>query len=1118
MLFVTVLNVISLAIDHYGIDSTWEYVLDMISLVCTGLFCVELLLKVFAYGFLRTFSDKFNIFDLLLIIASIVEFALLSSTKLSALRAIRILRLLRAFKVLRVTRRLSGLRILIAALEPSFVPALFVLSLLTIVIFVFSVLGMQFFGTQSFVPYRYRYDTIWDAALANFVVVTGDNWANIMVIAMETNSAIAVLFFLSLFFIGNYIIVNLFGAVIVDHLERAARGEWDDANFEQSLSIFADAKEIFPPRLFMPDVRDPDIPDAPLSEETAPLSPKELPVLSTSRNRAYVLPDKTGEEVLYFAFYQDRVLQRFVPVLQGYACGVFGPRNCLRRVAAALVLSVGWTVFSTTVTLFNLVVIAGYSPVNESAFEPYDRPLNWFFIGFYAFEMLLQALARGAIFPWTDIPRFDDGAPVGGMSERGDVITSSFLSQPGSFINIAIVVLGIGSMFYTPLRAVDSIRALRVPLAIPRLRMLLTALIETLPNIVQAVLLAVVFWTIFAIFGVQLFKGTFYSCSDSSVRYEWQCVGWSNETVLGETPAPFLNATVAFESVGAATTVVPSVVAPPYIREWTRDHINFDDYVEAMFSLFVVAIGEQWTTVMYRGIDATSPGEGPEADHQPYASLYFIAFVFVGRFLTLNILIGVLITFFLHGKRKNDGSMLLSSEEREFLLTKRILDQTLFDHDPIPPKNCVRLAIFSALTATVGSLSDFCGHAKHSAGGKKKVKHRGFGTHVVVLALPIYEMVTSVLVAGYTFILLAKGSGFVNEDTENWVFVAMISLIVFDMVMKIVAFSFIDYVMLPDGRRDLIIALVVGASLAIPSLEIYGRIVILLRTTRLVSLLMVSEHAQKLFALMIHSLPTLGTVLALLAIMVYVFAGVGVRLFGNAPLVEPLDDLTNFQTLWYAAFTLYQVLTTEGWLDIANAVSNSSQQCEHCNRITAYPFFVFFVATAFIVFLQLCAVVVVEYFEELDDCADRNIVASFADVKTQWQNIARSTSRGLTCEKLLRLLKCIPRRLTGLEVGAGGRELFRLMRVLQIPLTSDLKVQYRPFVHALAMHAFRISPSNIRNYATRMHEEMYDPRCYTAAHMLAARMIALKWREYKSTRHRKLSRSISIVPVKLQEL
>jgi hypothetical protein len=1126
MLVVTLVNVVVLAMDHYGIDHETATILDLISLICTILFAVELLIKVIAYGPVRTFRDGFNVFDLFLVLASVVEYVMLSTTTLSALRAIRILRLLRAFKVLRVTRRAAGLRILIAALQPSVVPALFVLALLLIVVFAYSVLGMQFFGYTDFTPFRVKYDTIWEAALSNFIIITGDNWSDVMVLAMRTNVAIAVLFFLSLFFFGNYIVVNLFGAVIVDHLERAAQAEWDDATFQQSMAVFNEQTPLQPPRLFLPDIHDlePELKNdsQPMAASTSLKldSPK-----SNSTQRAKLYTKSRQELDGHLLFYQDHNPAAVRAVLLGHSFFIFSPSNCVRRGAAALVFSMPWRCLSVLVTVANLAVIALYSPLSSSSVDDYDFELNVAFLSFFGFEIFLEMFARGVFSPILNIPRFEDGGHVGGLSERGDAMAESWIAQPGSLLNVVIVGLGIGSFFFQPLRAFDSLRALKISVAVPPLRMLLLSLVQTLPNIAQAAILSFIFWTIFAIFGVQLFMGTYYDCTDPRIHYEVQCVGLSNETLLlpdDGGPAAILSAE-ELEAITVHNTNASLIFSPDeawlsdrynttlrvlfptsehnghVMRKWSRFNTNFDDFIEAMFSLFVVAIGEQWTDVMYAGIDSTDVGEGPIEDYRQYVSLYFVAFIFIGRFLTLNIMIGVLITFFLYGKRRNDGTTLLTPDERAYILTKRVLDSTMFDHDPAPPKNCIRLALFRFLTTTIAQVAESC--QPKDASGRRKIKHRGFGTHVVVHETPIFEIFASLLVLAYTVVLMLHGLELGVEDYTDYFFTGIVCFIAADMLAKCVAFSVVDYVMLVDGRRDLVILLVVGAATAFPQYQVYGRLIILLRTTRLLSYIMVSDNAQKLFALIIHSLPTLATVIATLAIMFFVFAGVGVRLFAEAPIVEPFDGLTNFQTMSHAAVTLYQVLTTEGWLGIANACSKANPECSTCQRYYAYPFFVFFVAAAFIVFLQLCAVVVVEYFEELDDCADRRVVACFGDVKTQWQNVGRSTSRGLTVEKLLKLLKCTPRRLTGLPVGAGPRELFQLVCELQIPLSSDLKIHYKPFIHALVLHAFKIKLATVRNYATKMHSEVFDPRCFSAGHLLAARIIAVKWQEYIARRH-----------------
>lgn len=82
---------------------------------------------------------------------SVIELAFLSggSKAISAFRAIRIFR---TFRVLRVTRLLRGLAFMgkiIAVLSMSFVKCVWVAVLLFLFIFIYSLLGMQIYGSQD---------------------------------------------------------------------------------------------------------------------------------------------------------------------------------------------------------------------------------------------------------------------------------------------------------------------------------------------------------------------------------------------------------------------------------------------------------------------------------------------------------------------------------------------------------------------------------------------------------------------------------------------------------------------------------------------------------------------------------------------------------------------------------------------------------------------------------------------------------------------------------------------------------------------------------------------------------------------------------------------------------
>ena len=73
------------------------------------MFTLEILLKMFAYGFQRYFLSKFNRFDFAVVLWSIVESALMKTNLMPplGLSVFRCARLLRVFKVTRCVLPLS---------------------------------------------------------------------------------------------------------------------------------------------------------------------------------------------------------------------------------------------------------------------------------------------------------------------------------------------------------------------------------------------------------------------------------------------------------------------------------------------------------------------------------------------------------------------------------------------------------------------------------------------------------------------------------------------------------------------------------------------------------------------------------------------------------------------------------------------------------------------------------------------------------------------------------------------------------------------------------------------------------------------------------------------------
>jgi voltage-gated sodium channel len=105
---------------------------------------------------------------------------------------------------------------------------------------------------------------------------------------------------------------------------------------------------------------------------------------------------------------------------------------------------------------------------------------------------------------------------------------------------------------------------------------------------------------------------------------------------------------------------------------------------------------------------------------------------------------------------------------------------------------------------------------------------------------------------------------------------------------------------------------VVAASLLpqVGAFAMVARLARLLRVTRMVSAF---PELRLIVGTMIRSIPSMGHVIVLLSLLLYVYAVLGFHFFREA-------DPARWGSLGAALLTLFQILTLEGWVEIQNAV------------------------------------------------------------------------------------------------------------------------------------------------------------------------------------------------------
>lgn len=176
--------------------------------------------------------------------------------------------------------------------------------------------------------------------------------------------------------------------------------------------------------------------------------------------------------------------------------------------------------------------------------------------------------------------------------------------------------------FVKILRLLRVLRPLRMISRNPDLKLMVSALMESIGHILNVLVVIGIIYMIFAILGVNLFMGSFFYCSVDPLKLstEIECL-----TAGGE---------------------------------WmSRDH-NFDDVGSGFNTLMVVASLEGWPDIMYYAADSVDINKGPSINYNlPLASGFFLVYIMIGSFFLLNLFIGVLFVKFNQAKSENEKGL-----------------------------------------------------------------------------------------------------------------------------------------------------------------------------------------------------------------------------------------------------------------------------------------------------------------------------------------------------------------------------------------------------------------------------------------------------------------------------
>jgi voltage-gated sodium channel len=221
-----------------------------------------------------------------------------------------------------------------------------------------------------------------------------------------------------------------------------------------------------------------------------------------------------------------------------------------------------------------------------------------------------------------------------------------------------------------------------------------------------------------------------------------------------------------------------------------------------------------------------------------------------------------------------------------------------------------------------------------------------------------HAVVTTLILANAVLVGLETDAG-VMARYGSWVWAAdrvLVGAFVVEIALRIVAHAPRPLRFFADGWNTFD-AVVVAASL-LPSVGTFATVARLARVLRVSRLVSSTPELRLLVDTMLRTMRSMGNVVLLLGILMYVYAVLGVQLFRAA-------DPEHWGTLGRAVATLFQILTLEGWVEI----QAKSQEAVPL----AWLFYGSFIVVAVFVMINLFIAVVINNLEAAKRAHDEEV-------------------------------------------------------------------------------------------------------------------------------------------------
>uniref|UniRef100_A0A671PUV6 Voltage-dependent calcium channel type A subunit alpha-1 n=1 Tax=Sinocyclocheilus anshuiensis TaxID=1608454 RepID=A0A671PUV6_9TELE len=1076
VLSLVALNTFCVAIVHHKQPQWLSSLLYFAEFLFLGLFLTEMFLKMYGLGPRLYFHSSFNCFDFGVIVGSIFEvlwgfFRPGTSFGISVLRALRLLR------IFKITKYWVSLRNLVVSLMNSMKSIISLLFLLFLFIVVFALLGMQLFGGrfifEDYTPTNF--DTFPAAIMTVFQILTGEDWNEVMYNGIRSQGGVksgmwSSVYFIVLTLFGNYTLLNVFLAIAVDNLanaqeltkvyparKRAIHRSRAAYSFEDSESL-ADARPLnasnsFMSRrerrrrltmsvweqrtsqlrrhrqmssreiLFSSPSEEHDGPPGCLHHKKPGISPSNSKRIAIETTTTTTMPEATLEPPMAMDMPVDeqvivktwrpqnqrkkRKPQMHQKPLHLSACSSSNPttrKNLFHRVRRACHYIVNLRYFEMSILLViaaSSIALAAEDPVNTNSDR--NKVLRYFdyvFTGVFTFEMIIKMIEQGLI--------LHDGSYFRDLWNILDFIV----------VVGALVAFALTSNTGRDIKTIKSLRVLRVlrPLKtikrLPKLKAVFDCVVTSLKNVFNILIVYKLFMFIFAVIAVQLFKGKFYYCTDSSKDTEDECKGYYIDYDKDKKKEK---------------------------REWKRRDFHYDNIMWALLTLFTVSTGEGWPQVLQHSVDVTEEDRGPSQGNRMEMSIFYVIYFVVFPFFFVNIFVALIIITFQEQGDKMMEECSLEKNERA----------------------CIDFAI-SAKPLT-----------RYMPQNRQTLQYRLW--HFVVS--PVFEYTILTMIALNTIVLMMKHHDPRIEGYDNALkYLNTVFTVIFtvECVLKILAFGIMNYFRDTWNIFDFITVLGSITEIVVDKVHTVKGFNMgflkLFRAARLIKLLRQGYTIRILLWTFVQSFKALPYVCLLIAMLFFIYAIIGMQVFGNIKLnpKTQINEHNNFRTFFGALMLLFRSATGESWQEIMlsclgekdcekdESLNNSTtNEKKDCGTEFAYFYFVSFIFFSSFLMLNLFVAVIMDNFEYLT--RDSSILGPhhLDEFVRIWGEYDRAACGRIHYTDMYEMLTCMSPPL-GLGKKCPSKVAYKRLVLMNMPVDEDMSVHFTSTLMALIRTALDI--------------------------------------------------------------